>query len=115
MALTKKKIKKIVLAYSGGLDTSAIIPWLKENYEGCEVVAFCADVGQGEEELVGIQEKAIASGASECHVVDLKEEYVKDYIYPIIKTGSVYEGQYLLGTSMARPVIAKAHVEVVQN
>jgi argininosuccinate synthase len=113
MALAaKKQIKKVVLAYSGGLDTSAIIPWLKENYEGCEVVAFCADVGQGDEELAGIKEKAIASGASECHVVDLKEEYVKDYIYPIIKTGAVYEGQYLLGTSMARPVIAKAHVEV---
>ncbi|WP_286233817.1 argininosuccinate synthase [Thalassotalea sediminis] len=113
MALaTKKQIKKVVLAYSGGLDTSAIIPWLKENYDGCEVVAFCADVGQGEEELEGIQEKAIASGASECHVVDLKEEFVKDYIFPILKTGSVYEGQYLLGTSMARPVIAKAHVEV---
>ena len=113
MALAKKKqIKKVVLAYSGGLDTSAIIPWLKENYDGCEVVAFCADVGQGDEELEGIKEKAIASGASECHVVDLKEEFVKDYIYPILKTGSVYEGQYLLGTSMARPVIAKAHVEV---
>ncbi|MCH2058927.1 MAG: argininosuccinate synthase [Thalassotalea sp.] len=113
MALAKKKqVKKVVLAYSGGLDTSAIIPWLKENYDGCEVVAFCADVGQGDEELEGIKEKAIASGASECHVVDLKEEFVKDYIYPILKTGSVYEGQYLLGTSMARPVIAKAHVEV---
>jgi argininosuccinate synthase len=113
MALAAKKdIKKVVLAYSGGLDTSAIIPWLKENYQGCEVVAFCADVGQGEEELVGIKEKAIASGASECYVVDLKEEYVKDYIYPIIKTGAVYEGQYLLGTSMARPVIAKAHIEI---
>ena len=112
MTQVKKKIKKVVLAYSGGLDTSAIIPWLKENYDGCEVVAFCADVGQGDEELEGIVEKAIASGASECHVVDLKEEYVKDYIYPILKTGSVYEGQYLLGTSMARPVIAKAHVEV---
>ena len=112
MALAKKQIKKVVLAYSGGLDTSAIIPWLKENYDGCEVVAFCADVGQGDEELEGIKEKAIASGASECHVVDLKEEFVKDYIYPILKTGSVYEGQYLLGTSMARPVIAKAHVEV---
>lgn len=107
-----KKIKKVVLAYSGGLDTSAIIPWLKENYEDCEVVAFCADVGQGEDELEGIVEKAIASGASECHVVDLKEEFVKEYIYPILKTGAVYEGQYLLGTSMARPVIAKAHVEV---
>ncbi|TLU61070.1 argininosuccinate synthase [Thalassotalea litorea] len=110
--IMSQNIKKVVLAYSGGLDTSAIIPWLKENYDGCEVVAFCADVGQGDEELIGIQEKAIASGASECHVVDLKEEFVKDYIYPILKTGSVYEGQYLLGTSMARPVIAKAHVEV---
>jgi len=108
----KKNIKKVVLAYSGGLDTSAIIPWLKENYDNCEVVAFCADVGQGDEELEGIKEKAIASGASECYVADLKEEYVKDYIYPILKTGSVYEGQYLLGTSMARPVIAKAHIEI---
>ncbi len=112
MSIQKKKIKKVVLAYSGGLDTSAIIPWLKENYDNCEVIAFCADVGQGEEELEGIKEKAIASGASECYVADLKEEYVKDYIYPILKTGSVYEGQYLLGTSMARPIIAKAHVEV---
>lgn len=108
---SKKQIKKVVLAYSGGLDTSAIIPWLKENYQGCEVIAFCADVGQGDEELAGIKEKAIASGASECYVADLKEEYVKDYIYPIVKTGAVYEGQYLLGTSMARPVIAKAHIE----
>lgn len=108
----KKQIKKVVLAYSGGLDTSAIIPWLKENYEGCEIVAFCADVGQGDEELIGIQEKAISSGASECHVADLKEEFVKDYIFSIVKTGAVYEGQYLLGTSMARPVIAKALVEI---
>ncbi len=116
MALsTNKKVKKVVLAYSGGLDTSAIIPWLKENYDGCDVIAFCADVGQGEEELAGIEEKAIASGASECHVVDLKEAFVGEYIYPIIKTGAVYEGQYLLGTSMARPVIAKAHVEVARK
>jgi len=112
MSIQKKQIKKVVLAYSGGLDTSAIIPWLKENYDNCEVIAFCADVGQGEEELVGIKEKAIASGASECYVADLKEEYVKEYIYPILKTGAVYEGQYLLGTSMARPIIAKAHIEV---
>ncbi|QOL26548.1 argininosuccinate synthase [Thalassotalea sp. LPB0316] len=116
MALAKnKQVKKVVLAYSGGLDTSAIIPWLKENYDGCEVIAFCADVGQGEEELAGIEAKAIASGASECHVVDLKEAFVNDYIYPIVKTGAVYEGQYLLGTSMARPVIAKAHVEVARK
>ncbi|WP_372620526.1 argininosuccinate synthase, partial [Alteromonas stellipolaris] len=106
-----QNVKKIVLAYSGGLDTSAIIPWLKENYD-CEVVAFAADVGQGDEELEGLHEKAIASGASECHIVDLKEEFVREYIYPTIKTGAVYEGEYLLGTSMARPVIAKAQVEV---
>ncbi|MGJ8581323.1 MAG: argininosuccinate synthase [Psychromonas sp.] len=106
------QVKKVVLAYSGGLDTSAIIPWLKETYNDCEIVAFCADVGQGEEELVGLHEKAIASGASECHIVDLKEEFVKDYIYPTIASGAVYEGTYLLGTSMARPIIAKAQVEV---
>ncbi|RLV58500.1 argininosuccinate synthase [Parashewanella curva] len=113
MAIVKNKnIKKVVLAYSGGLDTSAIIPWLKENYDNCEVVAFCADVGQGHEELEGIEAKAIASGASECHVVDLKEQLVTDYIYPTLTTGAVYEGQYLLGTSVARPIIAKAQVEV---
>ena len=105
-------IKKVVLAYSGGLDTSAIIPWLKETYDDCEIIAFCADVGQGAEELVGLHEKALASGASECHIVDLKEEFVKDYIYPTMATGAVYEGTYLLGTSMARPIIAKAQVEV---
>jgi argininosuccinate synthase len=106
------KVKKVVLAYSGGLDTSAIIPWLKETYDDCEIVAFCADVGQGAEELIGLEEKALASGASECHIVDLKEEFVADYIYPTIATGAVYEGTYLLGTSMARPIIAKAQVEV---
>jgi argininosuccinate synthase len=116
MALSKnKEIKKVVLAYSGGLDTSAIIPWLKENYNGCEVIAFAADVGQGEEELEGLEQKALASGASECHIVDLKEELVSDYINPIVKTGAIYEGTYLLGTSMARPVIAKAHVEVARK
>jgi len=108
-------IKKVVLAYSGGLDTSAIIPWLKETYNNCEIVAFCADVGQGVEELVGLEEKALASGASECHIVDLKEEFVADYIYPTIATGAVYEGTYLLGTSMARPIIAKAQVEVARK
>lgn len=107
-------VKKVVLAYSGGLDTSAIVPWLKENY-GCEVVAFAADVGQGDEELEGLEEKAIASGASECHIVDLKESFVADYIYPTITTGAVYEGEYLLGTSMARPIIAKAQVEVARK
>ena len=104
-------IKKVVLAYSGGLDTSAIVPWLKDNYD-CEVIAFVANVGQGDEELAGVEEKAINSGASSCHIVDLREEFVKDVIYPTLKTGAVYEGQYLLGTSMARPVIAKAQVKL---
>lgn len=107
-------MKKVVLAYSGGLDTSAIVPWLKENYE-CEVVAFVADVGQGDEELQGVEDKAKASGASECHIVDLKEAFVKDYIYPTLKTGAIYEGTYLLGTAMARPIIAKAQVEVARK
>jgi argininosuccinate synthase len=107
-------IKKVVLAYSGGLDTSAIVPWLIENY-GCEVIAFAADVGQGDEELEGLEAKALASGASECHIVDLKEEFVKDFIYPTLTTGAVYEGEYLLGTSMARPVIAKAQVDVARK
>ena len=115
MSIAKpKNINKVVLAYSGGLDTSAIIPWLKENYD-CEVVAFAADVGQGDEELEGLHEKAIQSGASECYIADLKEEFVSEYIYPTIQTGAVYEGEYLLGTSMARPVIAKAHVEVAKK
>jgi argininosuccinate synthase len=110
--MAKKQIKKVVLAYSGGLDTSAIIPWLKENYEGCEIIAFAADVGQGEEELVGLREKALKTGASECYIVDLKEEFIADYVFPTITTGAVYEGEYLLGTSMARPIIAKAQVEL---
>ncbi|NMH60070.1 argininosuccinate synthase [Alteromonas ponticola] len=109
-----KNINKVVLAYSGGLDTSAIIPWLKENYD-CEVIAFAADVGQGDEELEGLYEKALASGASDCHIVDLKEEFVAEYIYPTVMTGAVYEGEYLLGTSMARPVIAKAQVAIARK
>lgn len=104
-------IKKIVLAYSGGLDTSAIIPWLKENY-GCEVVAFVADIGQDREDLVGVEKKALQSGASECHIADLREEFIRDYVYPVLQTGALYEGTYLLGTSMARPIIAKAQVEL---
>ncbi|WP_337842177.1 argininosuccinate synthase [Rheinheimera sp.] len=104
-------IKKVVLAYSGGLDTSAIVPWLKENYD-CEVIAFVANVGQGDDELAGVEEKAIKSGASSCYVVDLREELIKEVIYPTLKTGAVYEGQYLLGTSMARPVIARAQVKL---
>lgn len=110
----KKSFKKVVLAYSGGLDTSIIIPWLKENY-GCEVIAMVADVGQGEEELAGIEEKAIKSGASKIYVEDLKREFVEDYILPTVQAGAVYEHKYLLGTSMARPVIAKRQVEIAEQ
>ncbi|AEA79527.1 Argininosuccinate synthase [Vibrio cholerae LMA3984-4] len=112
--MSKVQVKKVVVAYSGGLDTSVIIPWLKENYD-CEVLAFVADVGQGDEELKGVEAKALSSGASECYIVDLKEEFVKEYIYPTLKTGAYYEGKYLLGTSMARPVIAKAQVEIARK
>lgn len=106
----QSSVKKVVLAYSGGLDTSTIIPWLIENYQ-CEVYAFVADVGQGQEELQGIEQKALASGATECVIADLKNAFVKDYIYPTLKTGAVYEDGYLLGTSLARPIIAQAQVE----
>ena len=104
------KIKKVVLAYSGGLDTSIIIPWLKENY-GCEVVAMAADVGQGEE-LEPLEEKAIKTGASKIYIEDLKDDFVKNYVFPMVKAGAIYEGKYLQGTSIARPVIAKRLVEV---
>lgn len=110
--MIKSSIKKVILAYSGGLDTSAIIPWLKENYDDCEVVAFVANVGQHPDELQGIEEKAKNSGASSCYVIDLRNEFVQNYIYPVLKTGALYEGSYFLGTSMARPVIAKAQVEL---
>ncbi|MCI0364821.1 MAG: argininosuccinate synthase [Phycisphaerales bacterium] len=106
--------KKVVLAYSGGLDTSAIMPWLKENYE-CDVVAFVGDVGQGDAELEGVEEKAINSGASACHIVDLKREFVDEYVYPTILSGAIYEGRYLLGTSIARPVLAKGQVEIARK
>lgn len=111
MSKLNTSVKKVVLAYSGGLDTSAIIPWLKENYD-CEVVAFVADVGQGEEELVGIEEKALKSGASACYVVDLKDKFVNELISPAMQAGAIYEEQYLLGTALARPVIAEAQVQV---
>lgn len=105
---------KIVLAYSGGLDTSVIIPWLKENYVDSEVIAVCGDVGQGEE-LDIVYEKALKSGASKCYIVDLKEEFVKDYVWPLIASGAVYEGKYLLGTSVARPLISKALVDIAKK
>ncbi len=103
-------VKKVALAYSGGLDTSIIIPWLKENY-GCEVIAVAADVGQGQE-LDGLIEKAKKTGAADCFIEDLRQEFVDDYIFPTLKAGAVYEGEYLLGTSFARPVIAKRIVEI---
>lgn len=104
-------ISKVVLAYSGGLDTSAIVPWLKETYD-CEVVAFVADVGQGAAELEGVEQKAINSGASSCYVVDLKEKMLTDIVLPSMQAGAIYEGDYLLGTALARPVIAQAQVEL---
>ena len=108
--MKKENIKKVVLAYSGGLDTSIIIPWLKENYNNCEVIAVSGNVGQADE-LDGLEEKAIATGASKLYVLDLTEEYVNDYIMPCLKAGAIYE-EYLLGTSHARPCIAKGLVDI---
>lgn len=112
--MKKENIKKVVLAYSGGLDTSVIIPWLKENYNNCEVIAVCADLGQGDE-LAPVHEKAVRSGASKCYILDLKEEFVADYVFPVMRAGAVYEKKYLLGTSFARPLIAKRLVEIAQK
>ena len=108
-----KQYKKVLLAYSGGLDTSIIIPWLKENY-GCEVVAASADVGQGTE-LDGLEEKALKTGASKLYVLDLVDEFVEDYVFPTLQAGAVYEDEYLLGTSFARPIIGKKLVEIAQK
>ena len=108
-----KEIKKVVLAYSGGLDTSIIIPWLKENYNNCEVIAVSGDVGQGTE-LDGLEEKAIKTGASKLYIENLQDEFVSDYIFPTLKAGAVYEKDYLLGTSFARPIIAKRIVEIAK-
>jgi len=105
------KPKKVALAYSGGLDTSVIIPWLKENYQ-CEVVAVCGDIGQGDDELVGLEEKALRTGASEVYVEDMREEFVSEYLWRLVRSGGVYEHKYLLGTSIARPLLAKKQVEV---
>src|SRR5712691_5918641 len=101
---------KIVLAYSGGLDTSVILRWLKENYQA-EIIAFCADIGQ-EEELSGLKEKALRTGASKCYIDNLQEEFVRDFIFPMFQAGAIYEGQYFLGTSIARPLIIKRMVEI---
>ncbi len=110
----KKEVKKVVLAYSGGLDTSIIIPWLKENYNNCEVIAVSGDVGQGTE-LDGLEEKAIKTGASKLYIEDLKKEFVEDFVFPTLKAQAVYENRYLLGTSFARPVIAKRIVEIAKK
>ena len=108
------KIKKVVLAYSGGLDTSVIIPWLKENYDGCEVIACCADIGQGDE-LDAVHDKALKSGASKVYIEDLTQEFLEEYVWPTLQAGAVYEGKYLLGTSFARPIIAKKLVEIAKK
>ena len=113
MAKAKKDIKKVVLAYSGGLDTSIIIPWLKENYNNCEVIAVSGDVGQGTE-LDGLEEKALKTGASKLYIEDLKEEFIQEYVYPTVQAGAVYENKYLLGTSFARPIITKRIVEIAK-
>src|SRR5262245_24410322 len=106
-------VKRVVLAYSGGLDTSVILRWLIERYR-CEVVAFCADLGQGEE-LIPIRDKALRTGARSVHVLDLREEFVRDFIFPMLRANAVYEGSYLLGTSIARPLIARAQVEIARR
>ncbi len=108
------KPSRVVLAYSGGLHTSVMLKWIKEQYE-CPVVAYAADVGQGAGELDGLEEKALATGAESCHILDLREEFARDYIFPMLRAGAVYEGAYLLGTSIARPLIAKGHMDVLKK
>ena len=110
-----KQLKKIILSYSGGLDTSIMIPWLKENYGNCEVICVTGDVGQGDNELVNLEEKALASGASKLYILDLKEELVNNFIAPAIKAGAIYEKVYLLGTTFSRPLIAKKLVEIAHK
>ncbi|PKN20591.1 MAG: argininosuccinate synthase [Deltaproteobacteria bacterium HGW-Deltaproteobacteria-6] len=108
-----KKVKKVVLAYSGGLDTSVIVRWLIETY-GCEVICYAADVGQ-KEELTGLKEKAINTGASKIYIEDLREEFARDFVFPALRANAIYEGTYLLGTSLARPLIAKRHIEIARK
>ncbi|MBR1858279.1 MAG: argininosuccinate synthase [Selenomonadaceae bacterium] len=112
--MAKTNVKKVVLAYSGGLDTSVIIPWLKENYDGCEVIAACADLGQGDE-LDVVHDKALKSGASKVYIENITKEFIEGYVWPTLKAGAVYEGKYLLGTSFARPIIAKKLVEIAEK
>ena len=112
--MSKPAVEKVVLAYSGGLDTSVIVPWLRENY-GCEVICFCANIGQGDHEFEGLEEKGLASGASKVIIEDLRHEFAKDFLFPMMQAGAVYERQYLLGTSVARPLIAKWQVAVAES
>ena len=112
--MVKGKVNKVVLAYSGGLDTSVIVPWLKNNYGNCDVICFTADVGQ-QEELEGLEDKALKSGAVKLIVADLREEFLTDYVFPTMQAGAVYEREYLLGTSIARPLIAKKMVEIAEE
>src|SRR5512143_3021236 len=107
------EVKKVVLAYSGGLDTSVILKWLKQQY-GCEVIAYCADVGQ-EEELDGLREKALKTGASKVYIEDLKEEFARDFVFFALRANAIYEGTYLMGTSIARPLIAKKQIEIAHR
>ena len=111
--MTKPAVNKVVLAYSGGLDTSVIVPWLRENY-GCEVICFCANIGQGDHEFEGLEAKGLASGASKVIIEDLRHEFAKDFLFPMMQAGAVYERRYLLGTSVARPLIAKWQVAVAE-
>jgi argininosuccinate synthase len=111
--MSKPSVKKVVLAYSGGLDTSVIVPWLRNNYANCEVICFTADLGQGAE-LTGLEEKALKSGASKLYVRDLREEFLTDFVFPTLRAGAVYEREYLLGTSFARPLIAKHLVDIAE-
>src|SRR3989475_1514207 len=113
MVMSNGQIRKIVLAYSGGLDTSVMLRWLKDTYQ-CEVVCYCADVGQGAE-TDGLEEKAKATGASKLYIEDLREEFVRDYVWTSVKANAVYEGVYLMGTSLARPVIAKRQIEIARK
>ena len=112
--MKKSEIKKVVLAYSGGLDTSVIIPWLKENYNNCEVIAVCIDLGQGDD-FEFIRNKAVKSGASKCYVLDVRKEFIEEYVWPVVKASAVYEKKYLLGTSFARPLIAKKLAEIAKQ
>ena len=107
------KVRKVALAYSGGLDTSVIIPWLRETYD-CQVVAVVVNVGQVED-FEAVQKKALASGAIECRVVDVRERFVADYVFPALRAGAEYEGRYLLGTALARPLIARVQVDVAKE